>query len=65
MPRLGYVGLPGQTGVASATVRGVAADARRVTRHLRRAIHDEVPQPSRCLIPRAAAPQLAEVGVAR
>jgi putative flavoprotein involved in K+ transport len=55
VPRLAYVGLPGQTGVASATVRGVAADARRVSRYLRRAIHDEVPQPSRCLIPSATA----------
>jgi putative flavoprotein involved in K+ transport len=65
VPRLAYVGLPGQTGVASATVRGVAADARRVTRHLRRAIHGEVPQPSRCMTPSAAARQLAEVGVVR
>ena len=63
--RLAYVGLPGETGVASATVRGVAADARRVIRHLRRAIHCEVPQPSRCLIPSAAARQLAEVRVVR
>ena len=61
VPRLGYVGLPGQTGVASATVRGVAADARIVTRHLRRAIRGEVPQPVRCTIPTPAARQLAEV----
>ncbi|HWI00900.1 MAG TPA: NAD(P)/FAD-dependent oxidoreductase [Propionibacteriaceae bacterium] len=65
VPRLGYVGLPGQTGVASATVRGVAADARRVTRHLGRAIHSQVPQPLRCKIPATAARQFAEVGVGR
>jgi cation diffusion facilitator CzcD-associated flavoprotein CzcO len=65
VPRLGYVGLPGQTGVASATVRGVAADARRVTRHLGRAIHSQVPQPLRCKIPATAARPFAEVGVGR
>jgi putative flavoprotein involved in K+ transport len=65
VPRLGYVGLPGQIGVASATVRGVAADARRVTRHLGRAIHSQVPQPLRCKIPATAARQFAEVGVGR
>ena len=34
IPNLGYVGLPGQTNVASATVRGVGRDARYVVRHL-------------------------------
>ena len=46
VPRLGYVGLPGQTGVASATVRGVAADARRVAEHIQRALHSEATQPT-------------------
>ena len=53
VPRLGYVGLPGQTGVASATVRGVAADARRVAEHLQRALNSEATQPSTCSITRA------------
>jgi putative flavoprotein involved in K+ transport len=65
VPRLGYVGLPGQTGVASATVRGVATDAGRVTRHIRRAIRGKTPQPSRCSIPTRAAREHAELGVAR
>ena len=38
VPRLGYVGLPGQTGLASATVRGVGGDARRIARWLRRTL---------------------------
>ena len=33
-PSLGFVGLPGQTGLASATLRGVGPDARRVVRNL-------------------------------
>ena len=36
VPGLGFVGLPGQTGIASATLRGVGPDARRVVRHLAR-----------------------------
>lgn len=36
VPGLGFVGLPGQTGIASATLRGVGPDARRVVRHLTR-----------------------------
>lgn len=34
VPGLGFVGLPGQTGIASATLRGVGQDARRVVRRL-------------------------------
>ena len=40
LPRLGYVGLPGQTGIASATLRGVGPDARRVVDRLRRELRD-------------------------
>jgi putative flavoprotein involved in K+ transport len=36
VPGLGFVGVPGQTGIASATLRGVGPDARRVVRHLAR-----------------------------
>jgi putative flavoprotein involved in K+ transport len=36
LPRLGYVGLPGQTGLASATLRGVGPDAYHVVRRIRR-----------------------------
>lgn len=35
VPGLGFVGVPGQTGLASATLRGVGPDARRVVRRLR------------------------------
>lgn len=34
VPGLGFVGLPGQTGIASATLRGVGPDARRVVQHV-------------------------------
>lgn len=34
VPGLGFIGLPGQTGIASATLRGVGPDARRVVRRL-------------------------------
>lgn len=36
VPGLGFVGVPGQTGLASATLRGVGPDARGVVRRLRR-----------------------------
>ena len=51
VPRLGYVGLPGQTGLASATVRGVAGDARRIATWLRRTLADDPPLPATCPIP--------------
>lgn len=51
VPRLGYVGLPGQTGFASGTVRGVGADARRVVSHLSHALRSDAPAPSRCRVP--------------
>lgn len=35
LPGLGFVGLPGQTGIASAMLRGVGPDARHVVRRLR------------------------------
>jgi len=63
VPRLGYVGLPNQTGIASATVRGVGADAGRVTRYLRRTIRGQEPHPSRCSTTAQAARHRAEVGV--
>jgi putative flavoprotein involved in K+ transport len=36
VPGLGYVGVPGQTGVASAMLRGVGPDAAHVVRQLQR-----------------------------
>lgn len=54
VPRLGYVGLPGQTGFASATVRGVGADARRVVHHLTRALRSDSPAPATCRVPALA-----------
>jgi putative flavoprotein involved in K+ transport len=48
VPRLGFVGVPGQHGFASATVRGVGADARRVVRALRRPLADGEPAPATC-----------------
>ena len=54
VPRLGYVGLPGQTGFASATVRGVAADAHRVVQHLTRALRSDSPAPATCRVPALA-----------
>lgn len=43
LPRLAYVGLPGQNGIASATVRGVGPDAGRVVRSLARDLRLERP----------------------
>ena len=54
MPRLGYVGLPGQTGFASATVRGVGADAHRVVQQLSRALRSDTPTPATCRVPALA-----------
>ena len=51
VPRLGVVGLPGQTGLASATVRGVGGDARRVAGWLRRALLADPPVPAACPLP--------------
>jgi putative flavoprotein involved in K+ transport len=56
VPRLGYVGLPGQTGFASATVRGVGPDARRVLRRLRRQLADPHLRPVGCRMPALAQP---------
>jgi hypothetical protein len=56
VPGLGYVGLPGQTGFASATVRGVGPDARRVIRRLRRQLTDPLPRPVACRMPALAQP---------
>jgi putative flavoprotein involved in K+ transport len=56
VPGLGYVGLPGQTGFASATVRGVGPDARRVLRRLRRQLTDPRPVPAACRLPALAQP---------
>ncbi|WP_322938110.1 flavin-containing monooxygenase [Nocardioides bizhenqiangii] len=54
-PGLGFVGVPGQTGLASATLRGVGPDARRVVRHLcqhlaTRAAVGPVPEPVATLV---------------
>lgn len=54
VPRLGYVGLPGQTGFASATVRGVGTDAHRVVQHLTRALRSVRPAPATCRVPALA-----------
>ena len=54
VPGLGYVGLPGQTGPASATVRGSGPDARRVTRWLRRSLAHDPPIPAECRVPALA-----------
>ena len=51
VPRLGYVGLPGQTGPASATVRGSGPDARRIATWLRRTLADDLPTPAECRVP--------------
>lgn len=48
VPRLGFVGVPGQYGVASATVRGVGPDAGRVVRRLRRQLAQVEPAPATC-----------------
>jgi putative flavoprotein involved in K+ transport len=50
VPRLGYVGLPGQTGPASATVRGSGHDARRITGWLRRGLAHDPPVPADCRV---------------
>jgi putative flavoprotein involved in K+ transport len=54
VPRLGYVGLPGQTGFPSATVRGVGADARRVVSQLTRALRSDSLAPAACRVPALA-----------
>jgi len=54
VPRLGYVGLPGQTGPASATVRGSGHDARRITGWLRRGLAHDPPVPADCRVPALA-----------
>jgi putative flavoprotein involved in K+ transport len=54
VPRLGYVGLPGQTGPASATVRGSGPDARRITRWLQRSLATDQPVPAVCRVPALA-----------
>ena len=43
LPRLGYVGLPGQTGLASAMLRGVGPDAHHVVRQIRRQLDTAMP----------------------
>lgn len=43
LPRLGYVGLPGQTSLPSSMLRGVGRDAEKVVRHLRRELGTPVP----------------------
>ena len=54
VPRLGYVGLPGQRGIASATLRGVGPDAARVVRALieRRGVHGAIEVSDRLEHPR-------------
>ncbi len=54
VPRLGYVGLPGQTGFASATVRGVGADAHRVVARLTHALRSRTYAPATCSVPALA-----------
>jgi putative flavoprotein involved in K+ transport len=54
VPRLGYLGLPGQTGPASATVRGSGHDARRITGWLRRGLAHDPPVPADCRVPAQA-----------
>ena len=54
VPRLGYVGLPFQTGLASATIRGVGADARRVVGWLRHSITTKQAVPASCPVPAVA-----------
>ncbi|MGB8381378.1 MAG: NAD(P)/FAD-dependent oxidoreductase [Dermatophilaceae bacterium] len=54
VPHVGYVGLPGQTGFASATVRGVGADAHRVVQRLTRALRSDTPTPATCRVPALA-----------
>ena len=51
VPRLGYVGLPGQTGPASATVRGSGPDASRIATWLRRTLADDLTTPAECRVP--------------
>jgi putative flavoprotein involved in K+ transport len=43
LPRLGYVGLPGQTGLASAMLRGVGPDAQGVVRRIRQQLSIPIP----------------------
>lgn len=43
VPALGFVGLAGQRSIASATIRGVGADADHVIRHLDRVLHARAP----------------------
>ena len=62
VPRLAYVGLPGQTASASATVRGVWGDARRVVRRLKRQLCEQQPAAAVCspaLVARSAPAALA------
>lgn len=54
VPRLGYIGIPGQTGSASATVRGVGMDARRVVRRLQHALRRDTTEPATCRVPALA-----------
>lgn len=56
VPGLGYVGLPGQTGFASATVRGVTRDARGVIHALRRQLDSPLSQGAGCRFPVLAQP---------
>jgi hypothetical protein len=51
VPRLGYVGLPGQTGPASATVRGSGPDARRIVRWLQCSLTPDPLVPEPCRVP--------------
>jgi putative flavoprotein involved in K+ transport len=60
VPRLGYVGLPGQTSSASATVRGAGPDARRVVRRLRSALRRDTTEPATCRLPAHAGPDPTE-----
>ncbi|PPK95417.1 putative flavoprotein involved in K+ transport [Kineococcus xinjiangensis] len=46
VPGLGYVGLPGQHGLASATLRGAGPDARRVVRRLTDQLRRRAPTPA-------------------
>ena len=54
VPLLGYVGLPGQTGPASATVRGSGPDARRIAGWLQRSLNNDPPVPAECRVPALA-----------
>jgi putative flavoprotein involved in K+ transport len=61
-PRLGFVGIPGQHGIASATVRGVGVDARRVVRALRHQLTAAEPAPATCRRATAADRELVTAG---